>query len=325
MISVKDLKELSCEQNILYVEDEEILREGMQNTLSKFFNNVYIATNGKEALELYKKEDIDLILTDINMPVMDGVEFIQEINKLNENPIIIVLSAHDEAELLYKLINLEVNSFLNKLSSKEELIKVLYKNCSIISNKKLLKLYGTKLEEENLAMIRKNKILEQKLNQLAHLQNSCEKVNNKSDKNQIKKTDEKYYENLIQEDKDELDDISQELEVLIMNMYHNKNFDKSNMYEISDLYRKYALTLSYYSAFYDFARTLEDFSSRICDYEEKILSDLNTASIYLESLHMSIETFRQNIWVKKGKNPRFYNASLKSDTGGIKLPRRKRR
>jgi len=92
MLSAKDLKEQSWCLNILYVEDEEILREGMQMTLGKLFQNLYIAKNGQEAFELCKKEKIDIVLTDINMPIMNGIELIQSIQKYqDEVPAIVVL------------------------------------------------------------------------------------------------------------------------------------------------------------------------------------------------------------------------------------------
>ncbi|MEA1955374.1 MAG: response regulator [Campylobacterota bacterium] len=313
MISVKELKELSKDQNILYAEDEEIIRDGMQNTLSKLFKNAFIATNGQEALDIYKKEEIDLILTDINMPIMDGVELIKEINKLADNPIITVLSAHDDSELLVKLINLEVNNFLNKPSSKEKLIKILYKNCSIISDKKLIRSYSKQLEEENDAMIRKNKILEQKLNQIAHLKNSVEKTEKNNSTNTNTNTKEQYYKTITQEEKDELNELTQDLDVLMIKMYNNKEFNEESIEEISNLYNKYASVLNFYPEFYNFANILYDFASKIILYKDKFLKDLDQTSIYFESLQLSIETFRQNVWIKMEKDPSFYNASLKSD------------
>ena len=55
MITAKDLKGVSSSLNVLYVEDEEILRENMQNTFVKLFANTYVAKNGQEAFEIFKK------------------------------------------------------------------------------------------------------------------------------------------------------------------------------------------------------------------------------------------------------------------------------
>ncbi|MBN2782384.1 MAG: response regulator [Campylobacterales bacterium] len=304
MVSLKDLKELSCEQNILYVEDEEMLRGSMEGMLSKLFKNVFVADNGAKALEIYKRENIDIVLTDINMPIMDGVELIQHINKLSDDAVIIVLSAHDESHLLYKLINLEVNSFLNKLSQKDELIKMLYKNCSIVFDRKLLKLYAKKLEEENLIIARKNQILEKKLNQLAYLQNSSKETQN---------VVEPKSEVLNQDDKDELSDITSELERVILSFYSEINFDKENLFELGDLFMKYSLILSYYKIFYDVSIVLEEFSKDIVTYGDNILKDIKNAAINFEALLTSLEIFRQNVWIKGDVEQTFYNISLVDD------------
>ena len=312
MVNAKDLKVLSSSLNILYAEDEEILREGMQSTLKKLFKNVFIAKNGQEAVEIFKKEDIDIILTDINMPIMDGIELITQINKLQDNPIIIVLSAHNESKLLQKLINIEVNNFLNKPVEKDKLIKILYKNASIVNNKKLLQDYSKKLEDENEAMARKNKILEQKLNQLARQTNKTQ-ANNKTKKIEKNKIDDSYYSTILKDDKDELKELSQDLETYITMMFQNENLHVSYIEKLSNVYKKYASVLNSYPEFYEISNFLNEFSNIITALDNKFLEDINQTGIYFESLQHTFETFRQNIFEKEAKNPRFYNASLIND------------
>ena len=312
-VTAKDLKEISTSLSILYAEDEEILRESMTPTLQKFFANVHVAKNGQEAFEIYKKEDIDIVLTDINMPIMSGIELISQINNLESNPIIIVLSAHDESRLLKTLINMEVNTFLNKPVEKTALIKALYKNCSIITNKKLLAVYSKQLEDENETMRRKNAILEQKLKQLASQTNINE--TNKSKDKQIdnNQAEDGYYQILLQDDVDELRDLSEELETYIMMMFQNESLNKNYIDKISRVYIKYATVLNSYSEFYDISSILHNFAELITTLDTKFLQDITQTGIYFESLQLSLETFRQNVWEKEAKNPKFYNASLKND------------
>lgn len=161
MITAKDLRIQSVNLNVLYVEDEEILRSSMQQTLLKLFNHAFVATNGQEAFELFKKEQIDIVMTDINMPIMDGMELIQSIHKYTDKePMILVLSAHNESKLLSKLINLGVDGFLNKPVDKQLMINILYKTSLIVNDKKLLVEYEQKLQNELESIDRKNKILE---------------------------------------------------------------------------------------------------------------------------------------------------------------------
>jgi len=312
MVSAKDIKTMSQELNLLYAEDEAMLRDSMLPTLQKLFQNVYIAKDGQEAYELYQKNEIDIVLTDINMPNMDGVELITKINELPSEPIIIVLSAHDESTLLKTLINLEVNTFLNKPVEKDSLMLTLYRNCSIISNKKLLAHYSQQLEIENRAMRRKNVILEQKLKQLATQTNKNEARNEPKQATETSK-EESYYNDLMQDDIDELRDLSEELDTYIMMMFQNESLNTVYINKLIDIYQKYTSVLNSYSEFYEISSILQHFTQTIINLEEKFLRDINQTGIYFESLQLTLETFRQNVWEKEAKDPKFYNASLKND------------
>ncbi|MDF1879281.1 response regulator, partial [Sulfurimonas sp. SAG-AH-194-C20] len=283
MNSSKLLKELADPLTLLYVEDEEMLRDSMTNTLGKLFKKVYSAKNGQEALDIYKKEEIDLVLTDINMPVLNGVELVKNINEITDNPNIIVLSAHNESELLMDLINLGITSFINKPVEKDILIKILYKSCSIINDKRLIEIYEHQLEEENEAILRKNRILEQKLNQLAsktNIINDCphEFVNVE------KKYIGNYYETLLREDIDELHDLSEELETYVMMMFQNSILNAEYIEMLGTLYKKYASVLNLYSEFSEISSLLTYFANIMPSLENKFLNDINQTGIYLESL-----------------------------------------
>ena len=93
--------------NVLYVEDDKNLIESMQFFLNRTFNKSYIAIDGLDGLDVFKTNinDIDLIITDIDMPGINGIEMIEEIRKLNANIPIYVTSAEDE----YKPAAMELN------------------------------------------------------------------------------------------------------------------------------------------------------------------------------------------------------------------------
>ena len=312
MISAKDLRELSSSLNILYAEDEQIIRDGMQSTLQKFFKNTFVATHGQEAFEIFKKEDIDIILTDVNMPIMDGIELIAQINKIENNPTIIVLSAHDESRLLQTLINLEVNNFLSKPVQKEPLMKILYKCCSIINDKKILASYSKKLEDENDAILRKNKILEHKLNQLALQINKTQNMNIIDTSKQTTSCNS-YFQTILQDDRDELRDLSEELDTYITMVFQNENLNKDYIEKLSLVYKKYASILSSYTEFYEPSILLHKFADIILTLDNKFLHNINQTAVFLESFHLTLEAFRRNIFEKEARKPKFYNASLIND------------
>lgn len=86
---------------LLFIEDEEELLKIICDALQKLGINYLTATNGKEGLEvLAKNSDIDVIITDINMPIMNGLEMIKELNKQGSKIPIVVMSAHTEEEYI---------------------------------------------------------------------------------------------------------------------------------------------------------------------------------------------------------------------------------
>ena len=107
--------------SILCVEDESGVRKHLVNTLAYYFKEVYEASNGKEGLSMYQEHSPDIILCDIQMPVMDGLEMIKLIRKEDISTPIVLLTAHNSEEYLMKLINLHVQHFILKPVNAENL------------------------------------------------------------------------------------------------------------------------------------------------------------------------------------------------------------
>ena len=99
---------------VLLVEDNKDAREAIYDLLHNYFDTIVTASNGKEGLESFKKQDFDLIISDIKMPVMNGIEMIREIRMLNPSIAIIVLTAHQEFDYIFETINLSVDGYLLK-------------------------------------------------------------------------------------------------------------------------------------------------------------------------------------------------------------------
>ncbi|MCT7541204.1 EAL domain-containing response regulator [Aliarcobacter cryaerophilus] len=101
---------------VLYVEDEKDLREVTSSILQSFTKNQYIAANGQEGYELFLKHDsdIDLIISDINMPILNGLEMIKKIKDINKNVPIIVTTAFSNKEYLLEAIDIGVDKYVLK-------------------------------------------------------------------------------------------------------------------------------------------------------------------------------------------------------------------
>jgi DNA-binding response OmpR family regulator len=131
---ISQLRKYTKNMNILMVEDYIILHNSLKKILSSLFDNIDAAVDGKEALELYKEkhkknESYDIVLSDIAMPYVDGVELTRMIKKINPSQDIIILSAHKEVDYLLEFINLGVRRFIPKPVVLEYFLDELYLAC----------------------------------------------------------------------------------------------------------------------------------------------------------------------------------------------------
>lgn len=110
-----DTKELQ-KITLLYVEDDEAILSQMEMLFGKIFKKLYIATDGEQGLEVYKEHqnEIDVVVTDINMPNMNGLDMIKEINKLPTNIPKIVTTAHTDTDHLLNAFDLKVDKYIPK-------------------------------------------------------------------------------------------------------------------------------------------------------------------------------------------------------------------
>lgn len=114
---------------ILIVEDEKLLNEAYELVLKKEGYDVAAAFNGEEALELFAKHKPDLILLDLRMPKMDGVEFLKQLEAKGKHPelSVIVFSNYDEQKEIDEAFKHGATRYILKAwSSPKELVKVVH-------------------------------------------------------------------------------------------------------------------------------------------------------------------------------------------------------
>jgi len=109
-----ELKTILKDSSLLLVENDEKIMEKFSRLLGLYVKNVYQATSGIEALEIYKKNKPSFIITDIEMPHMDGLEFLDILRKKNENVPAIITSAYSNKEYLLQSIKLQLIDYLIK-------------------------------------------------------------------------------------------------------------------------------------------------------------------------------------------------------------------
>lgn len=137
------LLEYSKNLSILVVEDHKELRENTVDILRNFFKIVDNAEDGVKGLALYQQyyqnndTTYDIVLTDLRMPNLNGIELIKEIYTIDENQKIIVLSAHDESEYLLKLINMGIQQFIKKPIDFQNLTNTLLEYSKQLNSEKI--------------------------------------------------------------------------------------------------------------------------------------------------------------------------------------------
>lgn len=153
-------KEILKNINVLYVEDEQDVREFTSKTITTIVNSVVVAQNGLEGLEKFKENpEINLILTDINMPKMGGLEMCAEIRKFNKDIPIVITSAHSDPNFLKKAIDVNVSAYAMKPIDLYNLIESMIKAVEPIFLRQQLEEINSSLENKVEEAVKKIKLI----------------------------------------------------------------------------------------------------------------------------------------------------------------------
>jgi len=120
--------ELSGLENlvVMFVEDENDIREALSSAIEDEFAKLVSARDGEDGLKKFKKYKPDIVVTDISMPIMDGLEMTKAIKEISKDTPVIILSAFSEKERLLKAIDVGVDKYLIKPIDPDELMRTLH-------------------------------------------------------------------------------------------------------------------------------------------------------------------------------------------------------
>lgn len=119
------MKEQEKKGKILVIDDERPTLKMFTLLLTAYGYEVLTAENGQQGLEIFKKESPGLVLTDIKMPIMDGIKVLKEIKKINAQTEVIVITGHGDMDLAIQALNLDATDFINKPLQREALEQAL--------------------------------------------------------------------------------------------------------------------------------------------------------------------------------------------------------
>ena len=163
--------------SILYVEDNQDVQRELVKFLKIYTHNLFVASNAQDALELFKQYKQNIIITDINMPKMTGIELARKILAIESSVHIIFTTAHNESEYLLEAIDLQVDGYLLKPIDLQKFEKKLDKIKKILSQEKQLLEYQENLELKIEEEMRKSKLKEVMLYKQTKLAQTGELLN----------------------------------------------------------------------------------------------------------------------------------------------------
>ncbi len=135
-MKIKILKELVKELNVLYMEDEGMIRQQMEDILKNLFKSVTTAVNGQEGVDLFMKGKYDIVITDIQMPLKNGLEAAKEIRAMSPHTPIVVTTAYSDVNLFLTAIELGVDRYILKPISVPNLFGALQSVAEALINKR---------------------------------------------------------------------------------------------------------------------------------------------------------------------------------------------
>ncbi len=163
------------DMSVLYVEDEDLTREEVRELLQERFREVFTARNGAEGLKQFRKNGPDLVITDILMPVMDGLKMVREIRTFDADVPVILTTAYSETSYMIDAIDANVDQFVLKPIVLKKFFAAIEKCAGIVEARKAAKRH----EEEREKLIGELQEALSKVKQLSGLLPicaSCKKV-----------------------------------------------------------------------------------------------------------------------------------------------------
>jgi len=145
-MKIKDITKVSQNLKLLYVEDDELARISTLELLENFFSDISIAVDGEDGFKKFQNQTFDIILSDINMPKLNGIEMLERIRAVDQEIPVLFLSAYNEVSYLLDGIKLGVDGYIIKPLDLDQFIITLKKVTDKIILKKEHENYQKTLE-----------------------------------------------------------------------------------------------------------------------------------------------------------------------------------
>jgi YesN/AraC family two-component response regulator len=328
------LRVLAKTKKVLIVDDDPQILDVLKDLLSQLFDKVTTAINGEDAIKSYQNGKFDLVITDIRMPKMDGIELSHRIRELNSEQAIIVASAHNDSEYLMDLISLGVNDFVLKPFDMEQFYKKLVKVLEYILHKKeierlrfkqfarALRYGGTDTEKkeepkDSCAKTRNQMIIEEVINH--DIENIKKEMSASEYMENIKNNDKELWE-LLQNEMEEIILLGDDFEEYINTMLLT-GIDENMIEQVAVILKKYSHIFMNFDNFKDISLAFEDLSNILMQIDTNSIGEEKTKALeILEYIWEDIRDFVNGVFIKKDVTDIFFfQHSLIATTEQLKL------
>lgn len=127
-MDIKELKNITKNLTLLYVEDNKNLSKIKVELFEDIFKEIDLAEDGAVGLEMYRQKSYDLVITDINLPKVNGLQMLEGMYELDAAQSVVVITAYSEVEYLSKLKEMKIEHFLTKPASSKDMLNTIYKS-----------------------------------------------------------------------------------------------------------------------------------------------------------------------------------------------------
>jgi len=276
------------------------------------FKSVSVVNNGEDALNLYKEEEFDIVISDIRMPKLDGIELTKKIREINPFQNIIIISAYNDNDSLINFINLNIRQFLQKPIDIDNMLETLYYTAKNIVNEKMVEEYRENLEFSNKALTQKN----EELQSLVRILDSKLLQISKEDKEKIQEIDLSTAD--IQEQYlNELKELEIDISGAAVLISLSKNLQISNIQVLGNMFLSYASILSKYAAYSELYKEIEKLGTILNNAPQNFIDKVSDIATLLESFIYVLRMWRTKIVEKKFTKAFEFHSSMINDVSTI--------
>ena len=275
---------------ILYAEDDLELQEQTKEFFEVLFSSVTIVNDGALALEAYKKESFDIVISDIKMPNMDGIGLTTKIREINHDQCIIIVSAYNDNDYLLKFINLNIRQFIQKPIDVDNMLETLYHTSKAIVNEKMVEEYRESLEETNKELTLKNKELES----LVRILDSKLRQSGKNGSSESLSIDTK--EATISTDNlDELKELEADIGGTAILINLSKNLTATNIQVLASLFLSYSEILTKYKPYSELSNKINELGVALNNAPQNFIRRVTDIATLLESFIYVLRMWRTEV------------------------------